>query len=131
MGVIVNLEQKHVDRSERYQQAVERKLKSTPNYTGLSAKDRWKVGYLGECALSLYLEQRNVDHEWRRVADGESQISEITIGDALVEVKTASEAFHKWVLVPETQPCDFSYIVGVKRHTDKRIELMGDRKSVV
>lgn len=66
----VRLTPAEIEAAEQYQCKVLAKIQHTPNYTGLYAPDRFKVGYMCEIALSRVLTDRNIQFEWLTNDDG-------------------------------------------------------------
>lgn len=109
-----------------YAKLVTVNLKRTPNYTGLSAPDRFFHGYLGELAVRHYARMLGLRHRYRVITDGNSQRSEFLLawGDSGrvfgLEVKTASKAWHQKVMLPAAQKLDFEILLAVRlAHVDE------------
>ena len=83
-------------------------LRDTPNPTGLEAENRFVTGYVGEFCFQNILEQSGVRYEFQIKANGKSnEASEFTIWRQgkpfTVEVKTASQSWHKNFMFPKAQ----------------------------
>lgn len=83
-------------------------LMETPNYTGLNAKDRFVIGYLGEYGFRRILERAGIRFDHKIVANGKSsRKSEFSVYSKgarfSLEVKTASDPTHRNFMFPEKQ----------------------------
>jgi hypothetical protein len=70
-------------------EAVARKLAGRVNYDGQSgnAFQRYRVGYIGEDAVSIWLQRYGIAHTHAISFDGKSQPTEIKVRDFKLEVK--------------------------------------------
>lgn len=84
----------------------------TANYTGISAPNRYYTGYLGEWAFNELLNDIGVKAVWNINTSGYSDDCdfEIITYKTKIDVKTASQPFHRNLVIGEAQ--------FKKRHAD-------------
>lgn len=77
------------------------------NYTGLSAEGRWYYGFLGELVFREWLHRHNVQYRYEPEFVGRD-ITDFIVwangyGKVGIDVKTASQGSHKWLMQPDAQ----------------------------
>ena len=93
-----------------------------PNYTGLEAQERYFNGYLGELAFLNWLRENKIKSIYTPKIKGKSAAGDfilfgmVTGQKKTVDVKTASKAFHRNIMLPEAQMERHKkdYYIGVK-----------------
>lgn len=83
-------------------------LKDKPNYTGLSAKDRYYIGFLGELVFKEYLDREGKKYNYNVRLDGRSggadfELFTSDVNVKVIDVKTASKFYYTKMLVPKVQ----------------------------
>ena len=82
-------------------------LQFTSNYTGLSAAGRYFVGFVGQLGLQTYLTEQGRRFQAHIRTDGQSDAGDVTVwyaGHPLkIDVKTASNPRHRFLMMPEAQ----------------------------
>lgn len=115
---MIHLSNAMLDEAARLELKVLANLKKTPNYTGISIKDRFFYGYLGEIIFREYLKSIGVKGVHHINTDGESHRSDITADlnntATIIDVKAASKPYYKRLMMPLSQELDFNIVVGVK-----------------
>ena len=110
-------------------------IQGSPNYTGLHAKDRFLVGYIGELAFVQFLIESLVDHKYVPRTDGVPDSGDIYVfgkRSVNIDVKTASQGFHQCLMIPQRQYRErmmekgIDIVVGARWHRESEyVSLMG------
>jgi hypothetical protein len=85
------------------------RLERLPNYTGLSAPDRYYFGYIGEIAFRDLLWLRGCKWFYQARLDGRADSEDFVVWPRYlgrtwsVNVKNASKVYHRKVMMPEKQ----------------------------
>jgi len=94
------------------------RLPKTPNYTGLAADDRFLTGWVGEFAMRRWLHKNAPRWTWRVSHDGASNDNEFELvadgRTVKLELKTASQPFHQYLMFPLAQKVDWDICVGAR-----------------
>ena len=87
------------------------------------------IGYIGEIAVCKWFDIYRVRYVHRVCTNGKSQPSELTVwrdGEPRkIEVKTAGEPFHQYLMWPAKQKLDFSAVIGPRVNSRKWVAIMG------
>lgn len=96
-------------------------LGQSASYTGLASPDARLVGLLGEYALESLLRERHKKFFYQETigsADNGDFLVYIPGGHRLLDVKTASQGFHRNIMMPAVQgkkhENHYDYFVGVR-----------------
>lgn len=104
-------------------------VEGRPNYTGVSAPDRYYIGYRGEIAAYDWLRSRGVKVQHVVRTNGRSERPELIVdvpsGQIDVEVKTSGRCYHQQCRMPAVQKTDFNVLIGVRLMDDERARIMG------
>lgn len=102
--------------AKRYAAEILERVQGRTNYTGLTEPRRYEIGYLGEFAVSSWLEQSGIAHTHEINTSGSSQPSEIVFEGRRFEVKTSNNPSSTDLMIPHAQPLDFDVVIGVRLH---------------
>ncbi len=128
--IVVGITDAMLRSASEYERAVQETatLRTTPNYTGLVAPGRYRVGHLGECVLAALLDQRSLRYHWAPRADGVSDTRDLMLYRDGVghpcEIKTASQPHHRYLMQPVAQDRrrgDRGVMIGVRLNEPARV----------
>ena len=104
MIIKIDITQNAIREAHEYQARVlNTSIKYSPNYTNLSEKDRFAIGYLGEWAFNEYLLENDVDGHWNPKADGIPDEADFFLKGQKVDIKTGSNINYQLLMFPEAQ----------------------------
>lgn len=92
-----------------------KKIKKTPNYTGISFVNRFEIGFCGEFHVKHFLQSRGIKHHHTPIASGKSEGTDILVYingvSYRLEIKTAGSPDHKFLAFPKDQRIA-KYVIG-------------------
>jgi hypothetical protein len=121
-GVVeIEVTEKMIKISEDIEKDIIKNLKPTPNYTGFAPERRFYYGALGELVFLKYCIKNKIWCSYEPETKGESGGGDFNMFNnvnikMVIDVKTASQPFHKKMMIPKLQfeLYSYDYYVAIK-----------------